>query len=300
MRRVASFLERSLLPLVVLAGAAGLLLPAPARAADAANGIIIVLVVLVAAVGLGLPVAALTDTRQHAGRITLVILVPLIGLPALAWAASRLLPSGPLHDGVLAAGVAPAEVASVALAGIAGGSAALASTILVGSTVGSVLLAGPTLHLLAGGGSSFSNGGLLMSLLEIVAVPLAAGIAARAAVTTARRHSADQLSSTVTSVAVLVLIWLVAGQAHLGRDYMRGAVALLVFLAGSTLLGAVLTIGLAKPDRTSLLLPVAMRDFAIAAGIATRAFGPPAASVLGLYGFFVLLLGAAATRTTNQ
>jgi hypothetical protein len=63
--------------------------------------------------------------------------------------------------------------------------------------------------------------------------------------------------------------------------------------------GVVLTIGLAKPDRTSLLLPVAMRDFAIVAGITTRAFGPPAASVLGLYGVLVLVLGAAPTRTTN-
>lgn len=299
MRRLASFLERSLLPLVVMAGGVGLALPAPARAADAANGITVVLVVLVAAVGLGLPVAAFTETRRHAGRIWLVVLAPLIGLPALAWAASRLLPPGPLHDGILAAGVAPAEVASVALAGIAGGSAALAATILVGSTVGSVLLAGPTLHLLAGAGNSFSSGRLLVSLLEIVAVPLAAGLTLRATLPAAHRHTADQLSSTVASVAVLVLIWLVAGQAHLGLAYLRGAAALLVFLAGSTLLGTALTTGMAKPDRTSLLLPVAMRDFAIAAGIATRAFGPPAASVLGLYGVLVLILGAAAARTTN-
>jgi hypothetical protein len=36
-----------------------------------------------------------------------------------------------------------------------------------------------------------------------------------------------------------------------------------------------------------------MRDFAIAAGIATTAFGPAAAAPLGLYGILVLVWGTA-------
>jgi hypothetical protein len=39
-----------------------------------------------------------------------------------------------------------------------------------------------------------------------------------------------------------------------------------------------------------------MRDFAIAAGIATAAFGPAAAAPLGIYGILVLLFGAAVAR----
>ena len=43
-----------------------------------------------------------------------------------------------------------------------------------------------------------------------------------------------------------------------------------------------------------MLLPVAMRDFAVAAGIATAAFGPAAAAPLGAYGVLVLLAGSLA------
>jgi len=47
------------------------------------------------------------------------------------------------------------------------------------------------------------------------------------------------------------------------------------------------------PLRLSLSLPIAMRDFAITAGVANRAFSAAAAS-LGIYGVLVLLLGAIA------
>jgi len=43
-----------------------------------------------------------------------------------------------------------------------------------------------------------------------------------------------------------------------------------------------------------------MRDFAVAAGIATAAFGPPAAAPLGIYGVLVLLAGALAAQLTHR
>src|SRR5947208_8086342 len=98
----------------------------------------------------------------------------------------------------------------------------------------------------------------------------------------------------IATVAVLVLIWLVAGQAHPDARYLRAGLALLLFLAGSTLAGAAAGLGLPRSPAVSLLLPVAMRDFAIAAGIATAAFGPAAAAPLGAYGVLVLLAGSMA------
>ena len=296
---VAPRLERALLPLVLAVTVLGLSLPGPARAAVAANGITIALVVLVAAVGLGLPRSAITDARMHAGRVLLAVAIPLFALPALAWTAGRLLPPGPLRDGILAVGVAPAEVASVALAALAGASATLAAAVLIASTLGTVLLAGPTLHLLAPGSSHFSTLSLLVSLLAIIALPLIAGIVVRAALPAGHHRQAEQVSSQAASLAVLVLIWLVAGQAHLGQAYLRAALALLLFLAASVLLAAALTRRLAGSVSTALFLPVAMRDFAIAAGIATRAFGAPAAAALGLYGVLVLALGTATARLAH-
>jgi len=83
-----------------------------------------------------------------------------------------------LRGGVLAAGVAPAEVASVALTGLAGGEVALSAGLLVASTLLTVLLAGPILSL-PGAHSSTSQLGLLSTLALAVALPLVAGSATR-------------------------------------------------------------------------------------------------------------------------
>ena len=297
--RLGANLERFLLLWVVLFAAVGVVVPGPARRAVAHHGVTAALVVLVFAVGLGLPVTELVRARAHTARILVVVLVPAVVLPALAWVVSRLVAPGPLREGVLTAGVAPTEVAAVALAALAGGSAALTAAVLIGSTLTSVVLAGPTMHLLAPSAGTTSTGALLVSLLSFVAVPLTVGIATRAALPPRRAAGADTFSSLGASGAVLILIWLVAGQAHPGPAYLRAGLALLLLLAASTATGALLTQGLPPAVRTSLLLPVAMRDFAIAAGIATETFGPAAAAPLGLYGVLVLLLGAATPTLTR-
>jgi hypothetical protein len=57
-------------------------------------------------------------------------------------------------------------------------------------------------------------------------------------------------------------------------------------------------------DRTAVLLSTWLRDFAVAAVLATEAFGTRAGSVAGVYGALMLLAGAAAAtiirrRSTN-
>jgi len=71
------------------------------------------------------------------------------------------------------------------------------------------------------------------------------------------------------------------------------AVALLVFLAGSAVLGWLLGARNGISARAALLLTTSMRDFAIAAGLAAAAFGAAAAAPLGLYGILVLVWGTA-------
>jgi predicted Na+-dependent transporter len=64
-------------------------------------------------------------------------------------------------------------------------------------------------------------------------------------------------------------------------------------VAGSAALGRILALRVPPARATAILLPVAMRDFAVAAGIAAAAFGPAAAAPLGAYGVLVLLAGSA-------
>lgn len=297
---LAAMLDRRLLLLVLVAAVTGLSVPGPPRVAVDAHGITLVLVLLVAAVGLGIAPSAIAAARAAAARILLALLLGAVALPAMAYLASRLVPQGPLRLGVLAAGVAPSEVAAVALVALAGGEAAVAAGVLVGSTLISVVTAGPVLGLLAGSGATISAAGLIGSLARIVALPLFVGIALRALCRGRLVDVVETVSAVTASITVLILVWLVASQAHLSLAYLRAGLGLLVFLAGSALTGVITSVRLPRQRAVAILMPTTMRDFAIAAGIATTAFGPAAAAPLGLYGVFVLVLGTVVTRAAQR
>ena len=280
--------ERFLLVLVLVIAAVGVAGPAPGRALAAGNGIDAALAVLVFATGLSLRLADLAAVRLAWRRIAVVLLVSTAALPALAWAASQLIGDPVLRSGMQAAGVAPAEVATVALCVIAGGDAAVCATLLAASTIITVLAAGPILSLL-GASVTVSSAGLLGNLAVVIALPLAAGVALRTVWTPAGGDAAVRL---VTVLALLLLLWQVASQIRLNSAYVAVIVALVVYVAGSAALGWVLALRAPAGQATAVLLPVAMRDFAVAAGIATAAFGPAAAAPLGAYGVLVLLAGS--------
>lgn len=199
-----------------------------------------------------------------------------------------------MRGGVLAAGAAPTEVASVALTGLAGGEAALAAGLLVASTMVTVLLAGPILSLL-GARSTTSQLGLLVTLALVVALPLLAGATTRTLDPFRGREQAPV--RIVGTVCLLVLLWEVASELHLRVSDARVVAALLLYLACGAGLGWLLAAGVPPARRTAILLPTAMRDFAVAAGIAASAFGAPAAAPLGIYGVLVLVFGTVAVYT---
>jgi predicted Na+-dependent transporter len=235
--------------------------------------------------------------RAASRRLVLVLVVTTVTLPALAWLASQLVTGPALRGGVLAAGVAPTEVASVALTALAGGEAALAAGLLVASTVLTVLLAGPILTI-AGAHSSASQLGLLATLALVVALPLLAGSAVRTLDPFTGRE--QPLLRTLGTVSLLVLLWEVASQLHLQASDTHVVAALVVYLAGSAVIGWLLAIGVPSERRTAIVLPTAMRDFAVAAGIATSAFGAAAAAPLGIYGILVLVFGTVAVYALRR
>ena len=68
------------------------------------------------------------------------------------------------------------------------------------------------------------------------------------------------------------------------------------FIAVSTVSGyAIARLGPAD-EGTAIMLSTSIRDFAIASGIATSAFGAAAAGPLGLYGLLVIGWGALLAR----
>lgn len=261
------------------------------------DGISALLAVLVFATAVTIDPRALRRLAGAWRRILAAVLVGVTVLPALSWAVAHLVPAGPLRDGVLVIGLAPCEIASVATTGLAGGEAAVAAGVLIGSTLASVALAGPILTLEAGH-AGFSSGGVIENLAIVVALPLAAGIALRSRVPAAAPLLATPRAETAASrtalAAVAALVALVAAEVHLAVGYLAVAAALLLFLAASALTGRLLGTRSARPTGSALLLTTSMRDFAVAAALAAAAFGPAAAAPLGLYGIAVLVWGTAA------
>jgi predicted Na+-dependent transporter len=295
--RLAGFLDRFLLPLVLISAGLGVALPGPGRRLDASGAILITLAVLVFCTGSSVTFADINSMRGASRRMVLVLAATTAILPLLAWLASRLVSEPALRGGVLAAGVAPAEVASVALTGLAGGEVGVAAGLLVTSTLLTVFLAGPILRLL-GAQSAMSQAGLLSTLAFVVALPLIAGCALRTLDPFGGRERS--LVGILGIASLLMLLWEVASELRLHASDGLIAAALLAYLAGAAVLGWLLALGMPSGRRTAVILPTAMRDFAVAAGIAASAFGIAAAAPLGIYGVMVLVFGAIAVHTSKR
>jgi predicted Na+-dependent transporter len=281
---------------VLAAAIIGLCVQPPLAWLAGHDGINALLIVLVFATAVTIDPQALRRLARAWPHILTAVLVGVTVLPALSWAVAHLVPAGPLRDGVLVTGLAPCEIASVATTGLAGGEAAVAAGVLIGSTLASVILAGPILTLEAGR-AGFSPGGVIENLAIVVAFPLAVGITLRSWVpATAKALAtgrAEAAASRTALAAVAALVALVAAEVHLAVSYLAVAGALILFLGATAVIGRILGARSARPTGSALLLTTSMRDFAIAAALATAAFGAAAAAPLGLYGIAVLIWGTA-------
>src|SRR5262249_36188967 len=143
------------------------------------EGINVLLAVLVFATAVTIEPAALRRLRGDWRPLLAALAAGVTLLPALSWAGSWMVAAGPLRDGVLALGLAPCEIASVATTAMAVGDAALSAGVLIGSTVIAVAFAGPILTLEAGH-AGVRPGGIIVNLAVVVALPLAVGIGLRA------------------------------------------------------------------------------------------------------------------------
>ena len=285
--------------LVLAAAVLGLSVQPPLAWLAGHQGIGVLLAVLVFATALTIDPGELRRLPAAWRPALAALVVGVTVLPALSWAVSRFVAVGSLRDGVLAAGLAPCEIASVATTAMAGGDAALSAGLLIGSTLGTIVVAGPVLSLAAGGGpAAVRPAGIIANLALVVALPLAAGLLVRARVPAAAR--AGRAASVTALVSVAALVALIAAEVHLSGRYLAVAAALAAFLAGSALVGLLLGYRAARSRAAALLLTTSMRDFAIAAGLAAAAFGPAAAAPLGLYGILVLVWGTAAAGRLRQ
>ena len=289
MLRPLSRVTEALLPLA--AAAAALALVAPSTGLSERSDLVLAALVLFTA--LGIQPKQLLGLRRRAGAVTALVVVPFVLLAPLAWLVSLLF-SGAVSEGVLALGVSATEVAAVGLVAIAGGSTVLALGALTGSLV-LAALAGPLLlGALAGADADVAVGELVGRFSLVVLVPLAAGLLIRAG-SPGLDRAEPQLAGLAT-LALVVLVYAAMSGAGEGSELLEAAAASALFLAATAALVACWVVLAPTELRATGALVIELRDFAVAAALAGQAFGPSAATVSGVYGVLMLLLGAAAAQ----
>jgi len=280
--------------LALAAAAVVLAVVVPSTAVAARSDV--VLAALVAFTALGIAPAQLATLGERPIALGALVVAPFLVLVPLAWLISRVF-SGATHDGVLALGVSSTEVAAVGLVALAGGSAVLALGGLAGSLVVSALLGPVALGALADGGSDVAVGELVVRFSLVVVVPLVAGLIIRAALP--RLEDAEEELGGMATIAVVLLVYAAVSGAETGDDLLPALAASALFLAGSAIPAAAWALLGPAELRWTGAFVIELRDFAVAATLAAQAFSPAAATVCGVYGVLMLLVGAAAARAVS-
>ncbi len=272
------------LPLVLVAVAAGLALPSE-RLAKHAD---LVLAALVFAVALTIPPEQLRAAASVWPRIGMIVLLPFATLLPVSIGLGFLF-EGPEREGLLTLGLAPSEVAVVALVGLAGGNAAVTVAVVSLSLVVSALAAPLIAPFLVD--TEIEPSELLVRFSLVVLVPLAVGLALRAGGRLARVEPAAERAATLV---LALLVYAVLGDLGNLSGLGPASLAAALFLAASLVLGALL-LPLLGEIRTGAFA-FALRDFAVAAALATQLHAPGAGATAAVYG--VLMLVAATTAAS--
>jgi BASS family bile acid:Na+ symporter len=280
-----------LMPIALAAAVLGLLAPSTGLAEQ--SDLLLALLVLVTA--LGISFADLKRLGAHAREVCFLSIVPMIALVAAAWLIGR--PFTPLvRDGLLAVGLSSAEVASVGLVALAGADATIALGVVTGSLLLAALLGPLALGALSSSTVHVSSVHLLGRFALVVIIPLAVGVAVRSRSVWATRLAAlDPPREGLAALTVAVLVYAALSGAHGAHHLGAALLASVAFLLVCGLLAAGWRrLAGARASALPGALSIAMRDFAVAAALATQAFGPGAGVVPGVYGVVMLLAGTIA------
>jgi BASS family bile acid:Na+ symporter len=290
---VLAGVPRALTPLAVLAAVLGLVAPSAALAARSD----LLLALLVLATALGISFADLRGLREHTKAVAILSLAPLPLLVGAAWLLGR--PFAPLvRDGLLAVGLSSAEVASVGLVALAGADATIALGAVTGSLILAALVGPVAIGWLSGSTVHVGSAHLLGRFALVVLVPLLVGVALRSRGALAARLAkadVDAAREGVAALTVAVLVYAALSGTHGAHHLGAALLASVAFLIVCVCL-AVVWRRLDGSRRSAVpgAFTIAMRDFAVAAALATQAFGTAAGAVPGVYGVVMLLAAAIA------
>jgi predicted Na+-dependent transporter len=255
----------------------------------------VLLAVLVLLVAAEIDLHRFVRVRRRWRLVVAMSVLPLVVLALVAWALAQAL-HGATRTGVIALGLSPSEVASVGLVALIGGPAEVALAILAGSLALSALAGPPLLGALAGTAAQIDVLALVGRFALVVLVPLVVGVVARTL--RPRIVPRERTLAALSSLAVVLLVY--ASLSGAGGSLGAPALGSAAFLAASALIAGLGVRGLRRARDRRLGLTIAMRDFAVAAALASAAAGPAAAHVAGIYGVLMLLAGATVAAVVRR
>ncbi|WP_166850951.1 bile acid:sodium symporter family protein [Isoptericola sp. BMS4] len=296
MRAVAELAGRWFAVLVVLGGAAGL--AAPEQLTPIASQIPLFLGIIMFGMGLTLRGADFVLVARRPWAVLVGVVAQFAVMPLVAWGVGTVLGlDGPAMLGMILVGAAPGGTASNVIVYLAKGDTALSVTLTAVSTLLAPLLTPALVLWLAGSSLDVTYGSLVTSIVQIVLVPVLAGLLVRTfAGGIVERYFLPYLPLVSVTAIVVVVAGIVAANADavLSTGLLL-ALAVVVHNGIGLLLGygAARAAGLDETARRAVSIEVGMQNSGLAASLATTHFSPAAALPAALFSVWHNVSGSA-------
>jgi len=293
--RVAAVVGKWFALLVVGGLAVGLL--APDTAAPLAPHVPLLLGVIMFGMGLTLRPADFAVVGRRPRAVLVGILAQYSVMPLLGWGVAALLELDPLLAvGMVLVGAAPGGTASNVVVHLARGDVALSVAMTTISTLLAPILTPLLVLWLAGSTLNVQASSLVVSILQVVLVPVLAGILVRRLAPVAVERALPLLPL----ISVLGIVLVVAAVVGANADAVRSAGPLVLLavilhnvlgLALGRLIGQVTGVG--EAASRAVTIEVGMQNSGLAAALATAHFAPLAALPAALFSVWHNLSGSA-------
>jgi bile acid:Na+ symporter, BASS family len=294
LRKVAELAGRWFAVLVVLGGLAGLV--APTQLAPIAEHIPLFLGTIMFGMGLTLRGADFALVARRPWAVLVGVALQFLVMPFLAWGVGTALGlTGAAMLGMILVGAAPGGTASNVIVYLGKGDTALSVTLTAVSTVLAPLVTPLIVVRLVGTELDVTYGSLMTSIVQIVLVPVLAGLLVR---TFGGRYIESLLPYlplvSVTGIVVVVAGIVAANSAAVLSTGLLLALAVAVHNGFGLALGYLLAraAGLDESARRAVSIEVGMQNSGLAASLATTHFSPAAALPAALFSVWHNVSGA--------
>ncbi|MQA07226.1 MAG: bile acid:sodium symporter family protein [Pseudonocardiaceae bacterium] len=294
LRRLAVLVGRWFAVLVLLGGVVGLLAPEPLAALT--DYVPVLLGVIMFGMGLTLRAVDFALVARRPLVVLLGLLAQFLIMPLAAWGIGKVLALAPiLLVGMVLVGSAPGGTASNVIVYLARGDLALSVTLTSVSTLLSPLLTPLLVLWLAASELPVGFWDLFVSILQVVLVPIVAGVLVRALA----RRFVERVLPYLPLVSVTGIVVVVAAIVGANADAVLTSGALLVVaVIAHNGVGLVLgylagrVAGLDETARRAISIEVGMQNSGLSASLATAHFVPLAALPAALFSVWHNISGA--------